>query len=63
MVKHDIVRRTFTLTHVEDEMLDTIVKSRHPTDFRIESQTVRELIREEFERIQRMLQQPHKGKR
>ena len=59
MAEQEIVRRTFTLTPVEVEMLSKIAKARHPTDFRIESQTVRELIREEFERIQ----QPQKGKR
>lgn len=59
MTGQEIVRRTFTLTPVEVEMLGKIAKTRHPTDFRIESQTIRELIREEFER----LQQSQKGKR
>lgn len=46
-----VVRRTFTLTELEADLLDKITKHRHPTDRRVDSLTVRELIREEYERV------------
>lgn len=42
--------QTYTLSEVEVEMLAHLVKWRHPTDPKAASMTVRELIREAFER-------------
>lgn len=56
MATNDVIRRTFTLTSVEGELLEQIAKHRHPTDRRVWSLTLRELIREEHLRIQRMQQ-------
>ena len=51
MVDQEFIRKTFTLTALEIEMLEWIIKRRHPRGVRKESETVRELIAEEYERM------------
>lgn len=62
MAVSQVIRRTFTLTSVEGELLQQIAKHRHPTDRRIESLTLRELIREEYERIKQAQSAVPRGK-
>lgn len=47
------IRKTYTFTPLEEDLLSKIAAHRHPTDARVESQTLRELIREEWARIQK----------
>ena len=48
-----MVRKTFTLTRRDLELLAEITAHEHPSDPRVESLTVRELIRERWARIQK----------
>ena len=49
----EMLRKTFTLTQRELDMLTAIAAHRHPSDPRVESLTIRELIREEWTRVQK----------
>lgn len=51
MTDLEYIRKTFTLTHLEIRMLEYIIKQRHPRGTRRESETIRDLIAEEFERL------------
>jgi hypothetical protein len=59
----DMVRRTFTLTQRDLDALLAIAAHRHPSDPRVESLTVRELIREEWARIHKEKKEQKEQKR
>lgn len=46
-------RVTFTMSSADIERLAYVVRRRHPDDPRTSSLTVRELIREEYDRLKR----------
>lgn len=57
----ELVKVTFNLSHADRDVLDRIVRARYPRDRQMMAKVLRELIREEEERLEKRAR-AHGGK-